>query len=345
MRIRVLPSRKRKFINITLYLIAIAFTATNLELVIGFNPAEPTTILQNQIVALTANIEPDYVIPAIQENIETLPYKPEEPPEGMLPVLAVDMHPNSGWGLWEASEGVFVRNSTNLTVDVASLFNQPLNLAPVRAGGPQVLIIHAHSSEAFMPTASHFYNPSDPMRTQDMNHTVMRVGLEMKQVLNDMGIETIQCRHVHDYPMYNGSYRRALECIERYLRQHPSIQVVIDVHRDSMQRPDGTRLKNVTNINGEEVAQVMILSGTNASGLYHPNWRENLKLAMHWQSQMNADSPRLTRAIELREERFNMHATKGSLLIEVGSTGHTLEEAIRGGRLAAQALGRVLLRI
>jgi stage II sporulation protein P len=342
MKMRIVPSRRQKSLIALLYLVGFVFVATNLDMVIGFNLAEPETILQNQIVAMAVNIEREAV--AVMQDVEMPDDEQLEPPEGMLPILALDMHVDNPWGVLQASENIFVRNSTNLTPDVNEIFNTPLRIK-LDNNGPQVLIIHTHATEAFLPTGGHYYDPSAPMRTQDMEHTVMRVGAEMMAVLNDMGVQTVQCRGVHDTPTFNGSYRRALESIEKYLRQYPSIKVVIDVHRDSMQRADGTRLKNVTDINGEQVAQVMILSGTDASGLSHPSWRDNLNLAMHWQEQMNSDFPRLTRAIELREERFNMHATLGSLLIEVGSTGHTLEEAIRGGKMAAESLGRVLLNL
>jgi len=109
-----------------------------------------------------------------------------------------------------------------------------------------------------------------------------------------------------------------------------------------MERDDGTRIKDITEINGEKVAQVMIVCGTNASGLDHPNWQETLKFAMKWQTQMNSDFARITRAIDLREERFNTHTTLASVILEGGSSANTLQEAIKGGLFAAESLAKVL---
>lgn len=290
---------------------------------------------------------PSIIVYEQNELSPTLPDGEEEEsseiPEDALPVLALDMHPEGGEGYLKAGNVMVKNGTTNLTPNVESLFNAGLNLSFAESG-PKILIVHTHASEAYMQTDRDYYIPSDPSRTQNMDYTVMRVGKEMMEVLNSMGIETIQDRSVHDYPSYNGSYKSALASIEKYLAEYPSIKVVIDVHRDAMERADGTRLKNVTEIDGEKVAQVMIVTGTNDMGLEHPYWQENLKFAMHWQNKINEMFPRLTRAIDLRTERFNTHATTGSLLIEVGSVATTLDEAIRGGKNAAKALGELLQR-
>ena len=90
-------------------------------------------------------------------------------------------------------------------------------------------------------------------------------------------------------------------------------------------------------------AKVMLVVGTGENGLAHPRWRENLKLALALQLAMRESCPGLARPITLRTARFNQQLTKGSLLVEVGSHGNTLEEAVAGSRLFARALGRVLL--
>lgn len=86
-------------------------------------------------------------------------------------------------------------------------------------------------------------------------------------------------------------------------------------------------------------SQVMLLVGTNASGLYHPYWEENLRLAVYLQDAVNAAHPTLMRPITLVNERYNQHLTRGSLIIEVGSSGNTLQEAIRAVRLFGESAG------
>ncbi|MDR1101820.1 MAG: stage II sporulation protein P [Clostridiales bacterium] len=305
------------------------------RVILGFDVSEPRTILQNQIASIKFGIGLEASGPQPTDAAV-----PTELPADMKPVIALDMHPDGGEGYLQAG-GVMIKNHTTYTPDPTELLAQDLSFN-LKESGPKVLITHAHSSEAYTPTDSDFYNPSDPSRTQDMRYTVMHVGEEMAKVLNDMGISTVQDRAVHDYPSYNGSYKSSLAEIQKYLQEYPSIRVVLDVHRDAMQRDDGTRLKDVTEINDEKVAQIMLVTGTDQAGLSHPNWQSGLKFAMKWQSVMNSDYPRLTRAIDFRQERFNTHATLASVIVEVGSVANTLDEAVRGGKYAAESLGKML---
>ncbi|MCL2739747.1 MAG: stage II sporulation protein P [Oscillospiraceae bacterium] len=334
LKIRRIKPQWQKIAIALAYIIGITFSIWNYDIIIGYDLTNAKSILAAQIPSLDfSDSRGDPWSPA--DNINHPPNDAD-----LKPVLALDMHPGSGEGYLEIN-GVQIKNHTNLTPSAKTIAAAPAIKAAGK--GPQVLIVHTHASEAFARTDSDWYNPSDPSRTQDMNFTVMKVGEEMAKTLEGMGIKTLQDRSVHDYPAYNGSYKSSLASVENYLKKYPSIKVVIDIHRDSMQRDDGTRLKNIIEIDGEKIAQVMIVTGTDAMGLAHPNWQQNLAFAIKWQQQMNADTPRITRCIDLREERFNTHTTTGTLLLEVGSTQTTLDEALRGGRLAAQSLGKLLL--
>jgi stage II sporulation protein P len=77
-------------------------------------------------------------------------------------------------------------------------------------------------------------------------------------------------------------------------------------------------------------------------GLYHPYWTENLKLALKLQEAVTAKYPTLVRPIALKRERYNQHLTRGSLILEVGSSGNTLQEALRAVRLFADSIGPTL---
>ena len=130
--------------------------------------------------------------------------------------------------------------------------------------------------------------------------------------------------------------------MESYLEQYPTIRVVLDVHRDALVGEDGTIYKPITTVNGEDSAQVMLVMGSHA--LYdHPKWEENLSLAVKIQAEMNTLWPTLARPIGLRENRYNQQLTTGSLLVEVGSHGNTLQEALAAARMFARAAGAVLL--
>jgi stage II sporulation protein P len=320
----------------------IDFGVSPSKLFFGFDVNDPLTIISNQIAVVSAASR------AVDPEAEREQTAPEPKPSAVPAVLPpnakkieeITVSANGGKG-YISSDGVFVKNNTTYDINVEKLINETLKL-DIEKGAPQVLIVHTHTSEAFTPTDKNYYVPTDPDRTEDKNFNITRVGKEMADVLNGMGIETLHDDTVHDYPSYNGSYQNCLETVRRNLREHPSIKIVLDVHRDGMMTSDGTKLKVCTTIDGQKAAQVMLVCGTDNNGLDHPNWRENFKLALKIQAKTNALYPTLTRPVSLVRERYNMNTTSGSLLLEVGSNGNTLEEAINGGRYAARAIGELL---
>lgn len=210
--------------------------------------------------------------------------------------------------------------------------------------GPQILIMHTHGTEAYTMDGEDVYQESDASRTTDENYNVLRIGDEMQSIFEEMGLEVIHDRTLYDYPQYSGSYDRSHAGVQSWLEQYPSIQVVLDVHRDALIGEDGTVYKAVTDVDGEKTAQVLMIVGTDELG-EHPNWTDNLALAIQIQKNLDEQWPTLARPITLRSSRFNQQLTHGSLLVEVGSHGNTLEEALRGARLFAQAAGEVLLEL
>lgn len=237
----------------------------------------------------------------------------------------------------EEADAISIVGRCTYRVDKAALLQQPSGL-DFSVSGPKILIVHTHSSEAYTQEAGWEYTPSDPLRTENAERSVIRVGEEIASVLNDAGIETLHDTALHDYPVYNGAYDRALSTIETYLQQYPSIQMVLDVHRDATQDKDGNPTDFTTLLDGEACAQVMLVIGTDEGGLPHPNWQENLANALKLQAVLNRQAPGLCRDLDLRTERFNEHLTPGSMLAEFGSTGNTLAEAIRAGRYFAEGL-------
>ena len=243
-----------------------------------------------------------------------------------------------------ATQGVYLYNQTSKTVDLAVLAQADISVE-LAAEGPQILIIHTHGSEAYTMDGTDIYQESDASRTTDEAYNVIRIGDEMQAVFEEMGLSVVHDRTLYDYPQYSGAYSRSGEGIEAWLKEYPSIQIVLDVHRDALIGEDGTVYKAVTEIDGEKTAQVMMIVGTDDLGQNHPNWQKNLALAIRIQQNLDAQWPTAARPITLRSSRFNQQLTQGSLLIEVGSHGNTLQEALRGARLFAQAAGEVLLEL
>ena len=238
--------------------------------------------------------------------------------------------------------GIAFSNKSSKSVDLASLADGELEI-DMSLEGPKVLIYHTHGSEAYTPEGDDVYVASDNSRTEDTDYNMIRVGREIKQVLEQNGIECIQATELHDYPSYTGSYGRSLETVEYYLQKYPSIQVVLDVHRDALENEDGSALKTVANLDQESTAQLLIVVGSDGGGLEHPNWQENLSMGILLQKAIEAQYPTLARPLCLRDSRFNQHLSAQSLLIEIGCNGNTLQEALRCSRLFAQVLSELIL--
>ena len=145
----------------------------------------------------------------------------------------------------------------------------------------------------------------------------------------------------HDYPSYNGSYQRSRVTVESYLKKYPSIKVVLDIHRDAIASGD-TVTAPVAEVEGKTAAQIMIISGCENESMDYPNYMQNLRFSAALQNQLEGDYPGLTRPVLFDYRLYNQDLTNGSILIEVGSHGNTLEQAAYSGELIGKALGELL---
>jgi len=243
--------------------------------------------------------------------------------------------------------GLYLYNRTDLEVDLAQAAAREVEIALSPASeGPQILIIHSHATEAYTQDGTDIYDPSDNnTRTTDERYNMLRVGDEMERVFTEMGLRVVHDRELYDYPKYDGSYTRSGPAVETYLEQYPTIKLVLDVHRDALIGSDGTVYKTVTSIDGVKTAQVMLVIGSNAGGGDHPHWQENLALAARLQKSLDTLYPTLARPMALRQSVYNQNLSPGSLLVEVGSHGNTLQEALAGARAFARAAGAVFLSL
>ncbi|MBE6995568.1 MAG: stage II sporulation protein P [Ruminococcaceae bacterium] len=208
---------------------------------------------------------------------------------------------------------------------------------------PQILIIHTHGSEAYRPMEGTELVWSGDRRTTDSRYNVVKAGDEMAAVFAAAGIPVLHDRTLYDYPNYSGAYDRSLSAIKSYLAQYPSIRFILDVHRDAVEDTAGNEYKVVSAIDDRTTAaQLTLVLGSDGSGLAHPDWQENLRLAVAIQEALLKDYPTLMRPLLLRSSRYNQHATTGSLLVEVGAAGNSPEEAAVAARLFAQGMVQVL---
>ena len=236
--------------------------------------------------------------------------------------------------------GMRIRNETAYWVDAAQILAQGPGLT-LPAEGPQILIIHTHASEAYTQAGLDRYSPSDAARTEDTQFNVVRIGDELTEILSAAGLGVIHDRGIYDYPSYTGSYTRSGQAVEQILDSCPTIRVVLDIHRDAL-GSEGVVYKTMAEEEGSVASQVMLLVGTDESGLPHPGWRGNLALAMYLQNAVNSSYPTLMRPVALVPQRYNQQLAPGSLLIEVGSSGNTLREALAAIRLFGNAAGQAL---
>jgi len=198
-----------------------------------------------------------------------------------------------------------------------------------------ILIFHTHACESYTPSEKYNYEMTGNYRTTDNNYNMVRVGSELKTYLENKGFNVTHDITLHDYPAYSGSYDRSLETVQNQLYEKTT-EIVIDLHRDAV--GNGDTYGPTVKIDGQKVAQLMFVIGTNGGGLEHPNWIQNLKIAIKIQTKANEMYPGLFRPIILTNSRYNQHTAKGASIIEVGATANTLEECL----LSMQCLANVL---
>ena len=225
--------------------------------------------------------------------------------------------------------GVFINNGTNYQL------TQEMLTPDVEVNKNKVVIYHTHTCESYTPTEQYQYTASGNFRTIDLNYSVSRVGDELEKWLSTYGCTVIHDRTYHDYPAYNGSYSRSLVTAQNVLSTNQDADIVIDLHRDAIaDETYGPRVK----IGDEYVSQLMFVIGTDGANSAHTNWLQNLKFAIKVQQKANELYPGLFKPIILRNSEYNQHVAKAACIIEVGSTGNTLEESMGAMKYLARIL-------
>lgn len=229
---------------------------------------------------------------------------------------------------------VFIKNASRQTLD-GIRFDGTFAAAP---GGesPQVLILHTHGSEAYTMPAGEEYVDTGSFRTADASVSVIRVGDELARVLSGYGLSVLHDRALYDDPEYNGAYYRAEDAIEEYMAKYPGIRFILDVHRDALEDKAGHQYKVVTR-EDPDCAQVSLVMGSSWEG-----WQENLKFAVAVQQHLTERYPTLMRPLTLRNSDYNEYFTPGSLLVEIGAAGNSLDEALKAVRVFGEGFAEVV---
>lgn len=238
---------------------------------------------------------------------------------------------------------IFVRNDNDYTsIDIKETLEKTPDLSIKKDGTPQVLLYHTHTSESYLTEESDAYYSDMATRSSNPDESVIAVGEAIKKQLEAAGIGVIHDTTVHD-ERYSGSYSRSAETIDRNLKEHPTIQVTIDIHRDALVTEEGAHYKPTTEIHGKKAAQIMIISGCDDDGtLGFPDWEYNLRLAMRLQQACVEIDPGFPRPLYFCPRNYNENKTRNSLLVEFGTEVSTVDEAVYSGELFGSALVSVL---
>lgn len=287
---------------------------------------------------------PDSISP-ITGNESPLPY-PDEMRENGGRITELTYTSGKGSNYIDLPMGGQIRNVTSLSSSeiYKNATEQPDFEIKLNApeDEPQILIMHTHTTESYEPYERDNYDEDYLCRTTDNEKNMTAVGRAMAEVFEKNGIRTIHSEKIHDYPSYNGSYDRSRETVKELLEKYPSIKVVLDVHRDAIEKADGERIAPTAEINGKKAAQIMIICGCDDGTMGMPDCMKNLRTAALFQQYMESMYPTLTRPMLYDYRFYNQDLTTGSLLIEVGGHANTLDQAIYAGELAAEGISRAL---
>ena len=248
----------------------------------------------------------------------------ESPPAATLPPTEPTLPSFSD------ADGLELYYASTEDPDIPALLAQPLRWN-LRGEEPTVLIVHTHTTESYT-RVDEPYTESAAWRTADEDYNMVAIGEIVKHILEENGIPVIHDRELHDYPSYNGSYTRTRRVIQDYVNQYPSIQLILDLHRDAAGE-GSNQMRTSATVDGEPSAQLMLVMGTN-----YDSYPENLSLALKLHAQLEQQCPGITRPLQLRAARFNQDLCPGSLLVEVGAAGNTHPEARRAAEQLAEAI-------
>lgn len=224
-------------------------------------------------------------------------------------------------------------NSSQL--NAKKLLAKDCTIQKTKKDKPQILIYHTHSQEGYKGS-----------KEGDLSTSVVAVGDRLTKILEEKyGYHVLHHKGTYDVGDRDHAYNKAAPALEQILKENPSIEVVIDLHRDGV--GESTRL--VTEMDGKKMAQVMFFNGLSKSTstgkidyLRNPYIQDNLAFSLKMQIAASELYPGFTRKIYLKSYRYNMHFCPKSLLIEVGAQTNTLKEALNAMEPLADVLDTVL---
>lgn len=211
--------------------------------------------------------------------------------------------------------------------------------------GVTVLIVHTHISESYTLDDSQVPEESDSFawdeyRTDDERYNMIAIGQRVAEILRQNGIQVIHDTTSFEYPNSDYAYGNAREHLWDVLDENPGICLILDLHRDAVPDPSDPEKQwaPTVKVDGKEAAMISMLIGYNDS--YDRIWDANLSFAVKLGAQLNHNVPDTFRQLLINnsETRYNQDMGPVTMLIEVGTAGNTMEEALNGAELLAEAI-------
>lgn len=188
-----------------------------------------------------------------------------------------------------------------------------------------------HTTESYIPT----YGVA---KASGERGGIYNVALALKDSLAKRGIPAVVSDTIHDYPDWQMSYSNSLDTMEAMKKKYPGMEFFIDVHRDAIGSDDPL----TTVIDGQEVTRLMLVVGSNQRA-NHPNWEQNLAFARKIGNALESGAPGILRSVRVQSGRYNQHLSPKAILVEVGCSNSSLEQAENGVDYLAEAIETVLL--
>ncbi len=203
---------------------------------------------------------------------------------------------------------------------------------------PSILLYHTHTHEAYEQVSDDPYEALEAWRTSDADHSVVRVGEELAQLLEARGFDVIHDVTDHEGSDLSTAYTRSLQTLQNYRRR---FDLYIDLHRDAW--TEGSE-QALTGTDGAEMAQLMVLIGNGEGFEEKPYYAQNLAFARALEARINEIEPDLCKPVLVKDGRYNQHIGVFSVLVEVGHNRNTLQQALNALPALAEGLYSLMVK-
>ncbi len=222
--------------------------------------------------------------------------------------------------------------STLRGINYQELYNKTITLTKI---SDNILLYNTHTSESYTNSVKYKFDYTGTYRTTDSNFNMISVARELEKNLKEKNVSVIQDTTPHDYGTYTSAYARSKITVKDSITKNGNFGIAIDVHRDAS---GDLAFAPKVNINGIDVAQCMFVVGVGTDKNRNPYYSDNLSLAIQLQLLADKIYPGLFRPMYIRNSMYNQDLNRYSLLIEVGATGNTLDEAYYATRCISNLL-------